>query len=74
MSELQLGNDVAVEIIEDLGEDAYVVSINGKLLRTRCRLNKKPQIGETIFCRVTAVKPLAFQQIHYSTLSLDLKA
>lgn len=74
LSDLKTGQDVAIEVIEDLGNDNYVVSIEGNLLRTSCRLNKKPQIGETILCRVRTVKPLSFHQIHYSSLNLDLKA
>ncbi len=73
ISDLKVDQDVAIEIIEDLGNDNYIVSIEGRLLRTCCRLNKKPQLGETILCRVRTIKPLSFHQIHYSSLNLDLK-
>lgn len=74
LTELKLGDEVAIEIIESLGDHNYVISIDGDLMRTKCLLNKTPQIGEIISATVTAVKPLAFKQVVYSDLHLDLKA
>lgn len=73
IKDLKIGDNVAIEIIEALGDHAYVVSLDGQLLRTRCLLNKIPKVGDVVMATVTGVKPLAFKQRVHSDLHLDLK-
>jgi len=59
----QLGDEVLLEILEALPEGRFIVSVDGKLLRTKPILNHIPRAKELIRAKVVSVEPLSFKAV-----------
>lgn len=67
----RLGEIVTLEIIEALPEGRYIVSIDGKLIRTKPFLAYTPKPNEFIRAKVTSINPLGFQAITNLRIGLN---
>ncbi len=57
----RLGDHVEIEVIEVTDDDHMIVSLMGRLFRTRTQINMHLHAGDRLHVKVTAIEPLRFQ-------------
>lgn len=70
---LRLNEYIEIEIIEVVSAGAYIVNIDGSLLRVRSLLDSRPKTGDRLRVKVVGLEPLKFQTVRNRNLGFNVE-